>query len=116
MEECVHAEDGCTASDIEDHLVLEQVLVVVDGVAIALGSHFVLEHFLVDAVVVVAVEVMRFAVCHARHGVTGRLLVLCHVRGGVGGMGEWARTSGKEEGEEEEGGGGGGVVSEPWEG
>jgi hypothetical protein len=36
-----HAEDGCTASDIEDDLVLEQVAVLVDRVAVALGADLV---------------------------------------------------------------------------
>lgn len=36
-----HAEDGGAASDIEDDLVLEQVRVLVDGVAVALGSDFI---------------------------------------------------------------------------
>lgn len=40
-EEYVHAEDGCAASDVQHHLVLEQVLVVVDGVAVGLGAHFI---------------------------------------------------------------------------
>jgi hypothetical protein len=36
-----HAEDGCTASDIEDNLVLEQVSVLVDRVSVALGADLV---------------------------------------------------------------------------
>lgn len=39
--ERVHAQDGCTASDIEDDLVLEQVRILVDSVAVALGSDFI---------------------------------------------------------------------------
>jgi len=36
-----HAEDGCAASDVEDDLVLEQVPVLVDRVAVALGADLV---------------------------------------------------------------------------
>jgi hypothetical protein len=36
-----HAEDGCTASDIEDDLVLEQMAVLVDRVSVAPGADFV---------------------------------------------------------------------------
>jgi hypothetical protein len=39
--DCGHAEDGGTASDIKDDLVLEQVRVLVDGIAVALGSNFI---------------------------------------------------------------------------
>jgi len=39
--ERIHAQDGCAASDIEDDLVLEQVRVLVDSVAVALGSDFI---------------------------------------------------------------------------
>jgi len=63
----VHAEDGCTASDVEDDLVLEDVAVVVDRVAVTLSADLVFlsfckysrdlvidsewtnKHFLVDA-------------------------------------------------------------------
>ncbi len=37
-----HAEDGCTASDIQDDLVLEQMLVLADGILIASRSNFIL--------------------------------------------------------------------------
>jgi hypothetical protein len=53
-----HAENGGTAADIEDDLVLEEVGVVVDGIAVALGADLVLEHLLVDSMVVVGVEVV----------------------------------------------------------
>ena len=36
-----HAEDGGTAADIEDDLVLEEVGVVVDGIAVALGADLI---------------------------------------------------------------------------
>jgi hypothetical protein len=36
-----HAEDGGAAADVEDDLVLEEVGVVVDGIAVALGADFV---------------------------------------------------------------------------
>ncbi len=67
----VHAEDGCTASHVQHHLVLEDVLVVVDGVAVRARAHLVFQHLLVDAVVVVAVEVVHFAVRHAGEAVVG---------------------------------------------
>ena len=31
---CKHAEDGCTASDVQDDLVLENVSILIDGVAV----------------------------------------------------------------------------------
>ena len=34
-----HGEDAGAAADVEDHLVLEEVLVVPDGVAVGEGSH-----------------------------------------------------------------------------
>ena len=36
-----HAQDGGAAADIEDDLVLEEVAVLVDGVAVALGPDLV---------------------------------------------------------------------------
>ena len=39
-----HAQDGGAAADIKDDLVLEEVAVLVDGVAVALGAHFVFLH------------------------------------------------------------------------
>lgn len=36
-----HAENGCTASNVKDDLVLEKVGVLVDGIAVALGSHLI---------------------------------------------------------------------------
>ena len=37
----VHAQDGCTASDVQDDLVLEDVFVVVDGVAVGARADFI---------------------------------------------------------------------------
>jgi hypothetical protein len=37
----VHAKDGCTASHVEDDFVFEDVLVVVDGIAVRAGADFV---------------------------------------------------------------------------
>jgi hypothetical protein len=37
-----HAEDGCTASNIQNYLVLEEMSILADGVLIALGSDFIL--------------------------------------------------------------------------
>jgi hypothetical protein len=54
--ECAHGQDAGSAADIEDDLVLEQVTVLVDGVAVAACAHVVLEHLLVDSMVVVAAE------------------------------------------------------------
>lgn len=39
-----HAEDGCTASNVEDDLVLEKVAVLVYRVAVALGTDFIFLH------------------------------------------------------------------------
>ena len=61
----VHAEDGCTASDIQHHLVLENVLVLVDGISVRLGADFILQHLFVNAMVVVAVEVVHLTVGEA---------------------------------------------------
>ena len=44
--------------------------ILVYGVTIAPGSDLVLEHLLVDAMVVVGVEVVRFRVRHSLHGIT----------------------------------------------
>jgi hypothetical protein len=75
-----HAEDGGTAANVEDDLVLEEVGVVVDGIAVALGADLVFlsrlsgivrldvvdgttdQHLLVDTVVVVGVEVVAVQV------------------------------------------------------
>lgn len=59
---CAHGQNAGSATNIEDDLVLEQVTVLVDGVAVATGAHVVLEHLLVDSMVVVAVECVSFAV------------------------------------------------------
>ena len=63
----VHAEDGCTTSDVQDDLVLEEVWIVADCVAVGSSAHFIFlccgqspkhgeklrldtnQHFLVDA-------------------------------------------------------------------
>ena len=37
----IHAKDGCTATDIKDHLVLEDVLAVVYRIAVGLCSDFI---------------------------------------------------------------------------
>lgn len=44
-----HAEDTCTAADVEDELVLEQVGVVHDRIAVRARADGVLQHLLVDA-------------------------------------------------------------------
>ena len=49
-----HAEDGGTAADIEDDLVLEEVGVVVDGIAVALGADLIFLRWLLGVEVVVA--------------------------------------------------------------
>ena len=41
---CKHAEDGCTASDVQYDLVLEDVSVLVDGVAVGSSPHLVFLH------------------------------------------------------------------------
>lgn len=73
-----HAENGGSTADVEDDLILEQVGVVVDGIAVALGADLIFlrrgsdlcscvglglngstdQHLLVNTVVVVAVEVV----------------------------------------------------------
>lgn len=55
---CEHTENAGAASDVHDNLVLEQMRVVVHGVAVGHGAHLVLEHLLVDAEVGVRVEVV----------------------------------------------------------
>lgn len=83
-----HAEDGGTAANVEDDLVLEDVGVVVDSIAVALGANLVFlwsivrcvpereldtatnQHLLVNTMVVVAVEVVtvrsRVSVCSCK--------------------------------------------------
>lgn len=51
-----HAEDGGTAADIEDDLVLEEVGVVVDGIAVALGADLIFLRWLLGLGVVDAVR------------------------------------------------------------
>jgi hypothetical protein len=53
---CAHGENTGSAANIKDDLVLEEVTVLVDRVAVATGAHVVLEHLLVDSMVVVAAE------------------------------------------------------------
>ena len=43
-----HAEDACAAADVEHELVLEQVRVVDDRVAVRARAHCVLQHLLMD--------------------------------------------------------------------
>lgn len=52
-----HGEDTGTAADIENDLVLEQVLVLDDGIAVRHGADLILKHLLVDAEVRVRVGV-----------------------------------------------------------
>ena len=37
----VHAQDGCTASDVQHHLVFEDVLVIVDGITVGLRADLI---------------------------------------------------------------------------
>ena len=37
----IHAEDGCTASNVQDDFVLEDVLVVVDGISVGASADFI---------------------------------------------------------------------------
>ena len=41
MEYCIHAEDGCTASNIQDDFVLEDMLVLINRVAIGSSPNLV---------------------------------------------------------------------------
>ena len=41
---CKHAKDGCTASDVQDDLVLEDVSILIDGVAIGSSSDLIFLH------------------------------------------------------------------------
>lgn len=50
----VHAQDGCTTSDIEDNLVLEQMAVVVDRIAVGLGADFIFLRLSVSITVLVS--------------------------------------------------------------
>ncbi|GMS77916.1 hypothetical protein PENTCL1PPCAC_91, partial [Pristionchus entomophagus] len=56
-----HGENTSSGSDIHDDLVLEEVLVVVDGVAVSVGTDLVLEHLLKNTEVSVGVEVVVLA-------------------------------------------------------
>ena len=71
--DCAHGQNAGSAADIEDDLVLEKVTVLVDGVAVAAGAHVVLEHLLVDSMVVVAAESVSFGLI----GCATRGLVTC---------------------------------------
>lgn len=51
----LHGQNGCTATDVEHDLVLKQVLVLHDRVHVGFCADLVLEHLLVDAMVVIAV-------------------------------------------------------------
>lgn len=53
----VHGEDTSTATDIENDLVLEKVLVLDDRVHVRLGSDLVLQHLLVNAFVAQQIQV-----------------------------------------------------------
>jgi hypothetical protein len=37
----IHAKDGCTASNVQDDFILEDVLVVVDGISVGTGADFI---------------------------------------------------------------------------
>src|SRR6266480_4717 len=63
-----HAENSSATSNIQHDLVLEQVSILVYGVAVAPRSDLIFEHLLVDAVMVVRVEVVRLRVRHSFHG------------------------------------------------
>lgn len=84
---CAHGQDAGTTADIEDDLVLEEVAVLVDGIAVAASAHIIFlkqsslvnshalslvwieslncgatyEHLLVDSVVVVAAHLVSLA-------------------------------------------------------
>ena len=60
----IHAENTGSATDIKDNLVLEEVGILVDGVLVGVGPDLILKHLLVDAVVVVALEVVLLGVSH----------------------------------------------------
>ena len=47
-----------SASDIENDLVLEQVLVLDDGVHVGTSANLILQHLLVDSMVVVAARML----------------------------------------------------------
>jgi len=53
-----HGQDSSSASNVEDYLVLEEVLVPPHGVAVAERAHLVLEHLLVDPKVGVRVGIV----------------------------------------------------------
>lgn len=44
---CEHGQDPCATPNVEHDLVLEDVLIVVHGVPVGEGPHFVLQHLLV---------------------------------------------------------------------
>ena len=52
----LHGENTGSAADIENDLVLEQVLVLNDGVHVGTGADLILQHLLVDSMVVVTCE------------------------------------------------------------
>lgn len=54
----LHGENTGSAADIENDLVLEQVLVLDDGVHVGTGADLILQHLLVDSMVVVAVKML----------------------------------------------------------
>jgi len=68
------AQDGRSAANVEHDLVLEQVRVVDNGVAVRVCSDLVLEHLLVDSKVRVRVKVVVGAgqVVHAGAALVGR--------------------------------------------
>lgn len=63
---CEDAEDASAAAHVQHDLVLEEMLVALNSVHVGAGAHLVLEHFLMNVEVRVAVEV-----------VVGVLLVAC---------------------------------------
>jgi hypothetical protein len=62
-----HAENAGTAADIKDNLVLEDVLILVDGITIRPSTDIVFQHLLMNAMMIVASKVANFSVVSTNH-------------------------------------------------
>jgi len=63
-----HTKNTSTAADIKNNLILEEVLILNDRLHVGLGTNFVLEHFLMDTEVRIAIEIIVLRSAVFRHG------------------------------------------------
>eukprot|EP00128_Syssomonas_multiformis_P011372 Colp12_sorted_trinity150504_noHs@31065 len=74
-----HAKNASTTTDIKHNLPLEQMLVLEDGAAVAVGPNLVLQHLLVDPEMTIRVEIVVTTSLTGLNGTTTRSFLNFHV-------------------------------------